>query len=184
MRKLLVGILLGSGAAAIVLALAAAGSLDSTELSLYDWRMRAVAKDPPTVHKDIVLVEINDTTLRDLDPLFGRFPWPRMAFSMLIDFLNRAPAKVIAVDFAFLEQDRVLLYKVGESELAGDASDAALVTAVANAPNTILLADANYEGLRDGEQVNKAEAWQAPPYRLGPRIFERRAIVTPFKALN
>ncbi|HXG53780.1 MAG TPA: adenylate/guanylate cyclase domain-containing protein [Vicinamibacterales bacterium] len=184
MRKAVAGTALGLGAAAVILILAAAGVFDTVELSLYDWRMRSVARTPPDVHTDIVLVEINDTTIRDLAPVFGRFPWPRQAFSMLIDYLNRAPAKVIAVDFAFLEPDRVLQYRIGESQWTGEESDDALVTAVRSAPNTLLLADAVYEGLHNGEQANKAADWRGAPYRLEPGIVERRAIVTPFTKLN
>lgn len=184
MRKVAAGILLGLGAAAIVLLIAATAALDRVEFILYDWRMRTAARNPPDVRKDIVLVEINDTTIRDLDQVFGRWPWPRMAFSMLVDFLNRAPAKVIALDLGFYEKDRVLQHQIGNEKWSGAESDAALVTAVKGAPNTILLADAVYEGLTAGEQINKAADWSGAPYRLGPQIFERRSIVTPFPALN
>jgi adenylate cyclase len=183
-RKTATGILLGLGAAAIVLFIAATGALDKAEMILYDWRMRSVAPHPPDVSPDIVLVEINDTTIRDLDPVFGRWPWPRAAFALLIDFLNRAPAKVIAVDLGFYEKDRVLQHQIGTEIWTGADSDNALVASVKAAPGTILLADAVYEGLAEGEQVNKAAEWRAPPYRLDPRIFERRAIVTPFAELN
>jgi adenylate cyclase len=183
-RKIAAGVALGLGSAAIILVLAAGGLFDSVELSLYDWRMRAAVGDPPDVHKGIVLVEINDTTIRDLEPVFGRFPWPRMAFSMLIDYLNRAPAKVIAVDFAFLESDHARNYTIGGTPWTGAESDEALASAVRNAPNTVLVADAVYEGLRDGRQANESAPWAGAAYRLGPRIFERRAIVTPFKELN
>src|SRR5688500_2133249 len=128
--------------------------------------MRSVARTPPDVHPDIVLVEINDTTIRDLDPVVGRWPWPRVTFSMLVDFLNRAPAKVVALDLGFYERDRVLLHQIGEQKWSGAESDAALATAVRNAGNTILLADAVYEGVAEGEQVNAAAAWKAPPFRL------------------
>lgn len=183
-RKLLAGLLLGLGAAAIVLSIAATGALDPVELILYDWRMRSVARTPPDVHPDIVLVEVNDTTIRDLDPVFGRWPWPRVGFSMLVDFLNRAPAKVIAVDFGFYERDRVLQHQIGTEKLSGADSDAALATSVKGAPNTILLADAVYEGLIGGEESNKAAEWRSDPYRLDRRIFERRSIITPFAELN
>ena len=184
MRKTAAGILLGLGAAAIILLIAATGALDRIELILYDWRMRTVARTPPDVHPDIVLVEINDTTIRDLDPVFGRWPWPRVTFSMLIDFLNRAPAKVIAVDLGFYERDRVLQHQIGTEKWSGAESDDALVTSVKGAQNTILLADAVYEGLVSGEQSNKAAAWRSEPFRLDRRIFERRAIITPYRELN
>src|SRR5690606_25181354 len=97
--KIGAGIAIGAVAGLIVLLVAATGTLQTVELALYDWRMRTVAPIPPDVHPDIAIVELNDTTIRDLDPHFGRWPWPRAAFSMVIDFLHRAPAKVIAVDF-------------------------------------------------------------------------------------
>ena len=160
MRKTAVGILLGLGAAAIVLLIAATGALDRVELILYDWRMRTVARTPPDVHQDIMLVEINDTTIRDLDPVFGRWPWPRVTFSMLVDFLNRAPAKVTAVDLGFYERDRVLQHQIGTEKWSGAESDDALAKSVKGAQNTILLADAVYEGLAGGEQANKAAEWR------------------------
>ena len=182
--RLSAGILLGLGAAAIILLIGAAGVLERVELILYDWRMRSVARTPPDVHKDIVLVEINDTTIRDLDPVFGRWPWPRVTFSMLVDFLNRAPAKVIAVDLGFYERDRVLQHQIGTEKWSGAESDGALVKSVKEARNTILLADAVYEGLVSGEQSNKAAEWRSEPYRLDRRIFERRTIITPYRELN
>ena len=184
MRKTAAGLAIGIGAAAIVLLVAAAGLLESVELGLYDWRMRAVAQDPPEVHPDIVIVELNDTTIRDLDDEFGRWPWPRAAVSLVVDFLARAPAKVIAVDFAFTESDRVELHRIGETTLTGSESDAALVESVKAAPGAILLAEATYEGVQDGEQQNAPAAWKAEPYRLGPAIYERPTITTPFPALN
>ena len=54
------------------------------ELSLYDWRMRQAA-DPRSVHPDIVLVEINDTSIRDLSQVAGRWPWPRVLRSSLLE---------------------------------------------------------------------------------------------------
>ena len=75
--------------------------------------------------------------------------------SLLVDFLNRAPAKVIAVDFGFSERDRVLQYQIGTEKWSGAESDDALVKSVKEARNTILLADAIYEGLASGEQSNK-----------------------------
>ncbi|MBA3231788.1 MAG: CHASE2 domain-containing protein [Acidobacteria bacterium] len=77
------GVLLGLGAAAIVLGLAAAAAFDDLELDLYDWRMRTAVSQPPDVNPDIIIVELNDTTIRDLAPVFGRWPWPRAALSLL-----------------------------------------------------------------------------------------------------
>ena len=123
MRKALAGVLLGLGAAAIVLAIGAAGLLQTAELKLYDWRMR-VAASADSVSRDIVLVEINDTTIQDMEPIFGHWPWPRLALSYVIDYLHRAPAKVVAVDLIFAERDRVEQYDIGGEKWSGN--DAAL----------------------------------------------------------
>src|SRR5512140_8653 len=112
LRKVAAGLSLGALAALLALSLGAAGALDVAERKAYDWRMRRVA-DPASVNKDIVLVELNDATITDLKGLFGHWPWPRVALSYVIDFLHRAPAKVVAVDIAFGERDRVLKYKIG-----------------------------------------------------------------------
>ncbi len=184
MRKTAAGVLLGLGAAAIVLALAAAGAFDDLELDLYDWRMRTAVAQPPDVNPDIIIVELNDTTIRDLAPVFGRWPWPRAAVSLLVDFLNRAPARVIALDFSFLEEDGVLRHRMGSTELSGEESDEALAASIKAAAATILLADATYEGLQDGEMQNKPAEWKAEPYRLGPGMYERRTITTPFPKLS
>ena len=184
MRKVAACLALGFASAVVILLAGSAGGFEKLELILYDWRMRTAARHPPEVHPDIALVEINDTTLRDLDPVFGRWPWPRVGMSLVIDFLNRAPAKVIAVDLSFLETDRVAQYDIGGEKWSGPESDEALVAAVKRAPGVILLADAVYEGLRSGEQSNKPAEWTAPPYSLGPRIFERRTITPPFTELT
>src|SRR5690349_7493119 len=115
LRKLIAGSSIGLGTTLVVAALIAVGALHRAELASYDWRMRH-SKDPASLAKDIVLVEINDTTIRDLSPAFGRWPWPRVATASLIDFLARAPAKVIAVDVGFWEEQRNVTFKIGGDE--------------------------------------------------------------------
>jgi adenylate cyclase len=187
-RKIIAGTVLGLGAAGIVLLLAQLGWLDVLELKTYDWRVRQSVASPPRVNSDIVLVEINDTTLRDLESAFGRWPWPRVTISMIVDFLNRAPAKVIALDLAFLEQQRGLTFKLGADQsqsMTGEDSDGALVESVRRAGNVVLLADAVYMGAGGAEgDVNKPATWRSAPYRLGPAIEERPIVVPPFQTLT
>ncbi|MEO6214052.1 MAG: CHASE2 domain-containing protein, partial [Vicinamibacterales bacterium] len=97
MRKATAAALLGLGAAFIVLTAGAGGVFDRIERQFYDWRTR-VTSDPASIHPNIVLVEINDLSIRDLAPAIGRWPWPRAVIASLIDFISRAPARVIAVD--------------------------------------------------------------------------------------
>src|SRR5205807_1936539 len=108
-RKLLAGLGLGALAAVIVLAVAVSSDLlDRYELTTYDWRMR-LAADRRAVNTDIVFIEINDNSIREMQPFFGRWPWARLAVSFAIDFVRRAPARVVAVDFTLAEKDNHVL---------------------------------------------------------------------------
>ncbi len=184
MRRLLAGLLIGLGSAAVVIGLGAAGWLDRAEMATYDWRTRLAALHAPA-NPDIVLVEINDSTVRDLSPVYGRWPWPRVVFADLITYLNRAPAKVIAVDFTFPEAQRNTSFKLGGDEgetWTGEQSDKALVDAVKHG-NVILLADAVYGGNEGGDQVNAAGRWTTPYTHVGSGIEQRPMIAPPFQAL-
>jgi adenylate cyclase len=179
-RKALAGVLIGIGAAAVVLALARAGLLETPELRLYDWRMR-LAADPASVNRDIVLVEINDLSIRDLEPVAGRWPWPRVLQSNLIDFIARGKPRVIAYDVLLTEQTKGT-FPFLEHEWTGAESDAALVDSVRNAGGVILLANAVDPGTGTTDQTSAAR-WPGPEYKLGPTI-EQRLIRAPFDALS
>ena len=92
MRKAIAGLVLGLGAGALVLGLAlvfarqSAGSVDplqSIEFRTYDWRLTRTSR-PATARRDLALVEIDEYSLRNLQPNAGRWPWPRAVHSMLI----------------------------------------------------------------------------------------------------
>jgi len=179
-RKALAGVLIGIGAAAVVLALARAGLLETPELRLYDWRMRLAAA-PASVNRDIVLVEINDLSIRDLEPVAGRWPWPRVLQSNLIDFIARGKPRVIAYDVLLTEQTKGT-FPFLEHEWTGAESDAALVDSVRNAGGVILLANAVDPGTGTTDPTSAAR-WPGPEYTLGPTI-EQRLIRAPFGALS
>jgi adenylate cyclase len=185
-RKVAAGLLLGLGAAAVVLILGWAGLLETPELKTYDWRTVAlsrirVARGTPLVHPDIVLVEITDASIRDLAGLVGRWPWPRALQGMLIDYISSGQPRAVAVDVSFLEPERKSRYEFLGNEISSDESDQALAESVARAGNVILLADAVDAGL-EGAVVEQAD-WKAPPYRLGTSGEERPVITLPYPAL-
>ena len=127
----------------LVLFLGWSGVLDVQELKTYDWRIRRAA-DPSSVHQDIALVHINDTSIRDFSNVIGRWPWPRIALASVIDFLKRAPARVIAIDLGIWEPDNRLLFKSGDDTITGTDSDTALVNSIKGAGSVVMLADAVY----------------------------------------
>ncbi|HEU4939792.1 MAG TPA: adenylate/guanylate cyclase domain-containing protein [Vicinamibacterales bacterium] len=182
-RKVVAGLLLGAGSALIVLLLAWArvGGLDEIDLRLYDWSLRRLA-DPAAVNHDIVLVEINDATIRDYADAVGRWPWPRVLQSNLIDFLQRAPARVIAYDIQLTEKSRGS-FQFGDDPWTAEESDDAMVTSVRSAGNVVMLVDATSPGMTGNSQQPGAPAWSST-YRLGSLIEERPVILPPFQKLT
>ena len=64
------------------------------ELQTYDLRVEATAR-PSSPSRDIVLVAIDNESLRRMEPLVGRWPWPRLVHATVIDYLAAAGAKVL-----------------------------------------------------------------------------------------
>jgi adenylate cyclase len=182
-RKVIAGLLLGVGAALVVLLLGWTGVLNRLELQLYDWSLRQ-RSDPKSVNQDIVLVEINDASIRDYSEAVGRWPWPRVLQSNLIDFLRRAPARVIAYDIQLSEKSSGS-FKFGDDTWTSEESDAAIVSSARDANNVIMLADATNPGATAGNaQYASTATWRSPAYRLGPAIEQRPLVLPPFQALT
>ena len=184
--KRLAGLVVGLAAAALVLggervsALVSRGGMNPFELAelrTYDWRLTRTAR-PEQARKDIAIVEIDERSLRALQPNAGRWPWPRAVHSMLLDYLARAPAAVIVYDVVFSEADTRRGFDFGESVMSGAESDKALADSITAAGNVILVADASY----DAEVENVA--LPDTGYALDvPGIYELRGVLPPFTML-
>jgi adenylate cyclase len=188
MRKAIAAGVIGVSAAVLVLALveltAALSAtelspFDTVELKSYDWRMRQVAR-PQDARQDIALVEIDETSLRNLEPLTGRWPWPRFVHALLIQYLSRGPAKLIAYDINFAGDDTHPEVVFGNFRTSGHDSDEALVDAVKSAGNVVVLEDATLED-------DRPRGVEPPPdigYALDLEgILPRTTIFPPFKSL-
>ena len=175
-RRIAIGASIGLMAACVALWLAQTSSGVALENSTYDWRMRSAAR-PGSARQDIVFVEINDSSIRALEPVFGRWPWPRVVHAGLIDFLTRAHARVIAYDVLFLEPDARASFPVGDRTMTGAESDAELAASIARAGNVVLLADATYEGLQSDADASSlipaqlpGRTWMAPGFEAWPSL--------------
>jgi adenylate cyclase len=187
-RRVLAGLLIGAASAALVLLTDAASwvfgdrstlhPLDGLELRTYDWRLTRTAR-PETARKDIVLVEIDEYSLQNLEPVAGRWPWPRIVHGSVIDYLSRAPAKLVAYDVSFGAADTRLGFKMGDDTLSGSESDEAFAEAVKRAGNVLLLADATYTG----EKADAPEAREEGFHLSSPDILERDTILLPYPEL-
>lgn len=183
MKKAAVSISLALVAAVMALGVGQVRFVQTIELKTYDWRMQQTAR-PPAPAEDIVLVSITDDSVRRMAPLFGRWPWPRVVHASLIDYLSRAPAKLIAYDILFTEPD-VARFNVGGEEWTGERSDEALVESVKRAGNVILAADAAADALVDESKALPVELPQQPSSlrALAQCVMSRPRILPPFPAL-
>ena len=154
------------------------------ELDTYDLRVQATAR-PAAPSERIVLVSIDNDSIRRMEPLVGRWPWPRLVHATLIDYLAAAGAKVIVYDVLFAERD-IRKFMVADAEWTGEESDAALVDSTRKAGTVIHLAEAASSELVDPSRA-LVENMEAPALNVrlpASTCVERRPRVTPpFPAL-
>jgi adenylate cyclase len=148
LRKVLAGIGIGLGAALLALAIGHLSFVQTVELKSYDWRMRATA-DPSKARQDLVLVDIDEESIRILAPFFGRWPWPRMVHAHLLNFLARARPKVVLYDILFTEEDRQTS-TIGDEQWTGERSDAELANAARLLGSVVFVGEATMEPLQGG----------------------------------
>ncbi|MDP3716544.1 MAG: adenylate/guanylate cyclase domain-containing protein [Acidobacteriota bacterium] len=154
------------------------------ELKTYDLRVAATAR-PAAPAEGIVMVWIDDDSIRRMEPLFGRWPWPRLVHATVIDYLSAAGAKVIAYDILFPERD-LRKFMIEDVEWTGEESDAELVAATRKAGNVVHAAEASSTELIDPSRA-LAENLDAPALNLqipSPGCVQARPLLRPpFPAL-
>ncbi len=184
MRRLLVGLLLGAAAGALALLLSTVSVFGSLEDTTYDWRLTRTARQAEA-RQDIALILINESSVRALEPVFGRWPWPRVVHSGVIDFLTRAHARVVAYDVLLVDRDRTS-FEIAGRVMTGAESDAALAASVKRAGNVVMLVDAVYQGTVDRSAAaagKDALARLKLIYRPGPGFQQRPTLMLPYDEL-
>ena len=187
LKRLGRGAAFGALAGGLALLVGSSAFPRTVEMKLYDWRTRiaanarAAAPDP-----DIVLVNIDDDSLKRMEPLVGRWPWPRLVHATLIDYLAAGGAKAVLYDVLFAEADRSK-FMVGETEWTGEESDQALVDATARAGNVVHVAEAASAELVDPSKSVAARLDDIPsvnqPFTVSPCVERRPQITPPFPLL-
>lgn len=158
--------------------------LQTLELKTYDARMRAVATGEGASPR-IAMVLIDDHSIRQLEPVVGRWPWPRLVHAVLVNFLARGPAKLVVYDVLFSEAAKGRHDVLG-TEWTGAESDQALVDAVEAAGNVILAAEASSEGTVNGDDDAPALSGipsMATRWPVAGFAEKRPLLVPPFPAL-
>ena len=158
--------------------------VQNIELQTYDLRVGATAR-PAAPSDRISLVLIDDDSLRRMEPLVGRWPWPRLVHATVVDYLAAAGAKVIAYDILFAERD-IRKFMVGDTEWTGDESDAALVDSTRQAGNVVHVAEASSAELIDPSRAVE-ENLDAPALNVAAPATDcvevRPRVTPPFPAL-
>jgi adenylate cyclase len=184
---LLRGLGFGMGAGVLALLLGLSGLARTAEMKLFDWRVRsAVAARPAAPSTDIVLVNIDDDSLRRMEPIVGRWPWPRLVHATLVDYLAAGGARAVLYDVLFAEADRSK-FMVGETEWTGEESDQALVDATKRAGNVVHVAEAASAKLLDPTRAVNVPLHDAPgltrPFSVDACVERRPHVTPPFPAL-
>ena len=194
--EIVAGLLVGLVAAAIIvgadwiLSLSSGGTavnpLQTLEMQTYDWRLSTTAR-PETARKDIALIEIDEYSMRNIEPYAGRWPWPRLFHASLLDFLTRGRPTVIVYDVNFAGPDPLLLFDLAGTKWTGAQSDEELVKSARTAGNVIMLADATYEVDAAAHAALNKEIASIPDsgYQLDvPGVIERDVLFAPYPGLR
>lgn len=67
-----------------------------------DSRYRFYAK-PSFYTKDILILDISEESIKRLEPVYGRWPWPRSVHGEIVEYLKADGAKAIGFDIIFSE---------------------------------------------------------------------------------
>jgi adenylate cyclase len=181
-RRLSAALTIGILATALALWLGRVPFVQRVENASYDWRVSSAAT-PAASSSPIVIVDINESTIRAMEPLVGRWPWPRAVHAAAIDYLASSGAKVIAYDVLFGEHEGRSETIINGQTVTGADSDRAFAQSVRSAGNVIMLADAVYEGLAKGETATDAPVLPGRTYRPGSGFEPRPQLQLPYDDL-
>ena len=80
--------------------LSSTGALDWLENRTSDWRVRA-SLAPAAASKEIVVIDIDNFSFRELTEKLGRWPWTRRVWTELVRYLTPGHPKLILFDALF-----------------------------------------------------------------------------------
>ncbi len=104
--KLVQACVLGLASAAVVLTANRLGWFETAENKTLDWRFKHLTR-PGQASPDIVIVELDNFSFESPTMLenFGRWPWRRLLYAGLVDYLNAMGARAIGIDLIFQGAD-------------------------------------------------------------------------------
>ena len=103
-RKLKRGILIIAVISVIAVFADLTGLFEIPELKTVDFRTRLL-RGNKALPSDIVLLLIDESSLRALNKVAGRWPWPRYIHAEIIDFLSQVGVRAVVMDILFTENE-------------------------------------------------------------------------------
>lgn len=167
-ERILVGLLAGAAAAAGVLALSRLDAARSLEARTGDLRFRieAAVRDAPA-DSSIVIVDVDNRSLRALEDVLGRWPWPRDAWAALLETIAIGEPAVVGFDVLLSEPD------VGRPE-----ADRRLAEAASDSPPIVHAAV--FDDPVEGGEPRASTPERAEPDAPEPARSPEAAAIAPF----
>ncbi len=79
-------------------------AMQRLEWITFDQRLEWLRAEAP-LHPEVAVVLIDEASLQALDPLVGRWPWPRSLYGDLLEFLAMGGARAVVFDLLFTERE-------------------------------------------------------------------------------
>ncbi|MBI4745208.1 MAG: adenylate/guanylate cyclase domain-containing protein [Deltaproteobacteria bacterium] len=127
-KRLLYGAIIALSTALLVNLGFYLGLFEGLERKAFDMRARYNSRQPSS---EVAILLIDEASLRGMNPIVGRWPWPRSVHADVVDFLAMSGAKAVLFDILFTENERV--FGTPRGVLA--PSDERLVESTASAGN-------------------------------------------------
>ena len=127
-ERIAVGLAAGGFAAFLVGLAALTDSFRAVEARTEDLRFRAerALAGPAVADSSILIVDIDNRSLRLYEDELGRWPWPRSAHAALIELMGLGDPRVVGFDVLF-----------GEPDIGRPEADSAFAAALAAGPPTV-----------------------------------------------
>ncbi len=147
LKKTLIALSIGALCALAALAARESYVLDRLEKVSYDARM-VFARDRAPADSDVCVVLIDEASMKAMNPLVGRWPWPRSVMADILEYISMGNPKAVILDILYVEKERG-----GEAGASGlGEGDEKLASVTAAGGNFIHAA----QFMRDAEdEINK-----------------------------
>ena len=145
--------------------------LQTIELKTLDFRFRAFPS-PKMARTDIAVIVIDEESVQKLQSILGRWPWPRDAYALILDYLRAGGARTVAFDILF-----------AEPHLEKPETDRAFAEAIAKAGNVYLAAAFHRQSVGEGTEAPPGGWLDPQAVKLPQRPLQCEGITLPLAEL-